>query len=371
MTISKHTLVVVLIPTIALLIIGLILLDKHYDAYANGLDYTATLEKIIIPDTYLYLISLDAFYEDTLSSINNIKNVIAPAFFWYVADGSWLLSVVFNVFCIFLTLIALSKLAILLGNRLPVLFGFALALNPETIFYTQGMLKEIPSLMLLSFLALFYIRRQIGYVFIIGVLLSTIRFQYSIVVLTLIALSFLPVKKQFISAIVGLSVFASLFPILFDYIPGLDFDVGLLYREYSPGTGFGGFIYHIKFYEPGISVFGWLVSIGQGLLEPFPIFNTEHNGLPSFYDIALNYSFFFMLYFYIASFIALFNAIIKYDSYSQEQIKLCVIAILFIGAIGFDSFIHHRYYYPMFGMLILLPLTLRNKNITSSVNAKN
>lgn len=286
----------------------------------------------------------------------NLKNYIGPVMLAYLMRGIPAGDFWINAVFVALSGLVLLKLLKLMNiNRSwPLLFLF---LNPETIFYSQGFLKEVP--MQLAFLLFVYGFLKKNYlVVVLGVGLAVL-FRYHIAVLMGVILVFywLPYRNKVREAF-WLSFILFLFmPLFYDLVAEGFLSASAEY--YTQGSVFGLGQWLTRGMQ-NLPLFGYIALPLHGLqnlLEPFPAVTLFVRG-PGIINVGflmMAGSLFVMVSFYIVFIVQSWRLVTGAyrKDFSQPMVKLLLILMLTVLFMGVSPFVHHRY---LFLILPLLPL---------------
>ena len=315
------------------------------------------LTRIILPDVYQYMVIIDP--NDVITSIleSRVKNTIGPSFLWVISGFSWINMILINALFVFLILHYLEKNLMLLQvskNKIRLLMILIVAL-PSTPFYMLGVGKELVTMLLL--LVILYASNISNYrLFLLSAsLLVLFRYQF----LPIIVVFFLIMKvKQRLGLLILLLFFAgSIYPLLHDFRLTSN-EATTIFRSFQQATV--GHVFEIVRNEYYVfSFFAVIVRVFQTVFEPAltfigaPLNFFFENGYFSVYRFVQFTSMVLMLpfiIFYILSLRLLFKRDSANIQLHESANILFLMCTFFIG--GF-SFIHHRYWAPIFPILIM------------------
>ena len=312
----------------------------------------------VIPDTWTYLEVID--FEKPVESImfSVVKNTIGPSFIWYIACGKWVLVLLINAILIFAVLRYTDKLAEFFGMPYgkTVLLLVCLALLPDTLFYSVGALKEIPTLLFITASFYHYLKRQRMRWLLFSLLAVLFRYQL-MVPLILFVLADIFRKRSLTAIFLCMMALSAAFPYV-KALPILSPDATESYRkEFGASDAFGGAVENIRDTIPGISAFAVTVRVFQSLFEPLSAFWKD----PSFYEdsdfkIWQSVTFLSTIIIMPCWFIFIWRTglLTVYPSnVDADVVRLYTFCFTFIFPTGGFSFIHHRYLYPMTALVLL------------------
>ena len=332
------------------------------------------LTRIVIPDTFLYayLVDIDDFYTSVV--LSGVKNSLGPSTLWYIAGFNWYVMCFINVLFIWAIVIYLEKLASAYGIRKPdiqwaiLLFIFV----PGTLYYSIGALKELP-MMLLLLMSLYYYNRQAYLAALLSaLLLVAFRYQLAIILIFVAVLPLVP-RNRFRWAMYAMLMLAAIYPAL-EGFQVLEKETTETYREES-GTeaSLGGGAETIRNNLYVLSAVGVALRTAQSFLEPVLTIardmSVAEDGFVSIFAIvqlATNVAFIPFALGFLLKLPRVWRGGDRVPPEVQSLYALVVISFILVG--GF-SFIHHRYLYPFFPILIIAALIPRARLKVPSFNA--
>lgn len=338
------------------------------DLFENGESGGSGITGTLIPDTFLYRYFFEnPDYRTLLGS--GIKNSVAPALLWKLLNGNWYMASIFNVGMLFFSVVFLSKIANHIGIPISNKLLFFLVLLPETLIYTVGVLKEIPTLFLFSALSFYFLKNRWFPFFFCLILLALFRYQFFIVI-TLFLVGHLFFRKENIRFLVLVFlILSSLYPLLAQLETGLSVQEGILYREDKPGTGVGALIQSVQTEWYGLSTLATMVKIFQILVAPWPFPRFPEGSDVDVLTLVWSISSLVLFPVWFKYFRFLFYALRYPNSIKQDEGVLLSMSFVFGMMIGLSGFIQHRYLYPGLGLILLvayIPIASRLKSIPPS-----
>lgn len=283
-----------------------------------------------------------------------LRNNLFPVMMWSIIDGNWYMSLFVNIALLFFAVIYLRKIAEHIHLNVSSKVMFLIVLLPETFIYLIGMLKEIPTLLLLSAMTLYYLRNQWLRFIVCAILLVLLRYQLSAVV-ALFLTSQLIYREYSVRFLVAVfSLLSAFYPMVIVLVPGFGAENSELYREISGGSGFGSMIESIQFNVYGVSLLMTVVRFFQMVIEPWP--SPQVFGPHGFNVIALMYtiSVLVLLPIWFRFFKYLTYAIRFPASLNRDESVILCMSVSFLLIVALNSFVHHRYLYPAMGLILLI-----------------
>jgi len=321
-------------------------------------DYgTYTIARPFIPDTlfYLELVNTPEWDLTTLAA-TNIKNGMAPALLWGVANGDWYRMALISVIIAFVGLVYVAKICQHFSvPRLRALRAITLiGLLPAVWYFSVGSLKELPTMTALAGFFYHHVKRQNLASLLWGVLLVSIRFQLAAVLPLFVFASFYAKQPLRTSAIV-LIICSAAFPI-FASLNILSLDVTAIFREQA-GTesNLGAALENLRDTVPGVSAVVVGIRVVQSVLEPLAASFTEgflfEAGIPSILGFA---SLSTLLLTLPAWYRILVNIVRGLRTTLPLDIQRLYALILFYAVpVGGFSFIHGRYMFPLTALVVV------------------
>lgn len=312
-------------------------------------------QSIIIPDTILYYSTID--FQNVIQSIflSAVKNTIGPSFIWYISNGNWEYTILINGILLFLT----SRYIIFLSQKLKIKQSktlvslLILIIQPNTIFYMIGALKEIPSMFLLTGFVYYFLERKYIKLFFFMILLVTFRTQLVFPLVFVLILRFLSIKKSTKMSLCIMILISAFYPILKELTIFAN-GAADVYREIESGSGLGQKIEYIRSNVPVLSILAILIRIFQTITEPvFIFFKISENGNFQIFRFVMVSSFFLMGYYFIHCLKNIYLSL-KHKIIVNPDIAWILAIIILIGfpTAGF-SFIQYRYLYPLFPLILI------------------
>lgn len=330
----------------------------HQSLLMKDVENVNGFTRFVIPDTILYaeLLDLDNPIDSLLSS--GVKNSIGPGFLWAAAGKSWYCMLAINLAITFFIISFFKKICldVFLTKRLVQTGVLVLLCSPFMIYYQIGALKELPMMLFMLIIVHEWMTRKWSLFFLAVLFLILFRYQMSIVlILTLFFMCFKKNGFRVCLAVLGLA--ACLYPAL-SSISVLSIDATQYYRESNGFQGsFGGWVESVRVDFYGLSLFAVIFRVFQTLFEPIILIT----GRMSFFE-GMSFSVYDFIQFVTAVFYIFFvfrmllNGLIllRYPKYVSDEIVFLYVFIftsLFLIC-GF-SFIHHRYSFPFFPLMLI------------------
>jgi hypothetical protein len=350
------------------LIIGILYLNKFYYQLADNIWLEIDgITKIVIPDTFLYadIVDLDNLFFSLF--LSGTKNTFIPSLIWFIFDFNWFLVFFFNLFLIYLIYFYFKKnceFYCINSIKLKIL----LFLMPSFLFYSIGSLKELP-LTLFFLMALYFLNKnRWKSLFLIIFLIFLVRYQI-ILIMALSCFVILPNKNRLKFGFMLISLLSIFYPILKDF--GISENAATqLYRlEYGEVDSLGGVIESWRENTYFISFFAIIFRIFQSMFEPIihflRVLNFDDNGAFSIMHFQN-----FITNLIIAPFIFIFFIKFFKTIYQENFIKFNTSFTLFISflffyivIVGGFTFIHFRYLFPVFPLIIIFSSINKINNV--------
>ncbi|WP_026839817.1 hypothetical protein [Citrifermentans bremense] len=293
----------------------------------------------------------------------NVKNVVLPALLWMLFDGNWYFATLFNISLLLLTGIYLYKISIHLNIIVNDKILFLILLLPETFIYTIGVLKEIPTLFVFSALAYHFLKKS-WYIFTFYfLLLVLLRYQFSIAITLFMVGNFSFKEKNIRFLVLLFLMLSSMYPFLIENVPGLGSDDALLFREIGPGLGVGSIVESIQSKWYGISALATFVRLFQMIVQPWPVINVFDGSYLNIMALLYSISACILFPVWFRYFRFLFHAFRYPHLIQSDQNAILCLSFAFIMMVGLNSFVHHRYLYPGFGLITLVAYFPRWRNL--------
>ncbi|MDX9988226.1 hypothetical protein [Thiothrix unzii] len=315
------------------------------------------ISSFVIPDTYLYLSVIDD--HDPISSIFNsvVKNTIGPSLIWYVANGSWLIVIIINAIFLYWSCYYIFRLCELynVNSELPILL---IAMNPVTIFYMIGALKEIPTMLFILGFFYYIIKEKTIKWLVFSLLLIIFRYQLLIPLVIFIIMYFTNKNGMYKKSLYLIVLLCLAFPLI-NSLNVLSNSATEIFREEqlsNIGSTLGASIEHIRSNIYILSAIAIGIRILQSILEPlfypfqYPLFMVD--GVIGIYPLFSFLSFVLTSYF-IFKFIYLLPINLRAKQATKNKQAIFALAFLFLIPVAGFSFIHHRYIYPIIPIIII------------------
>jgi hypothetical protein len=284
----------------------------------------------------------------------NVKNTVIPALLWAFFGGDWYLATLFNIILLFVMANYVIKIASHLNINLKNKYIFCILLLPETFIYTVGILKEIPSLLFFTASAFYYLKRRwIYFIFSVSLLLL-FRYQFGVCLSIFLVARIIFGRHNLKFYIVFFILLSSIYPLLIKIVPGLGLDNALIYAEMRNGLGIGSIVESIQFNYYVLSFFATLVKFFQMIIEPWPTPQIFSNSSINIISLAYSVSTFLLAPIWYKYFRFLFHALNNSRLYSQDVHALLCLSISFLIIVSLNGFVHHRYLFPGFALILLI-----------------
>jgi len=362
-----------------IMLVSYLYLDYFHIYLYNGdwLDLENGYTRIIVPDTFIYnnIVDVDNAWFSIISS--GVKNTIGPSLIWFFGQFDWFVVLGINIFFIWFIFVffernlrfyAVEKVQI---QRAMVL----LALLPSMWFYTIGALKELPMMLfLLMFVHYFNQKKWIGF-FLTLVALVVFRYQLMVILLTTFA-CIKVTSRSFRFSLLGIIVLSLVYPSITSLGP-VEMEAVERFRSFQENS-IGGFVENIRNSYYGASLFAIIIRVVQSLFEPFLTFIMSpgnyfyEDGWFSVYRF-IQFSTLAMVVPYIYRALLNMIGIYKIGKFCNMNIQfIYVMLVLSVVMVGGFSFIHHRYLFPFFPLIMIAAiihprkyLVLRSRIVSS------
>lgn len=336
------------------------------ERYLNILNYT----RIIAPDTFLYksLINEDFPLQSIISS--NVKNNIIPSAIWYIFNYNYYAVLMFNIAIIAIIVIYVYKLSFsfqIAKNRI-LLYSVLFIAIPSTLYYSIGSLKELITCFLLISFVYHFKKGHILKLAVVSLFIILVRYQLVVILLFIFFLNHFK-NIQFRMGLFILLFISFLYPLLVYLDIFLYGDATKLYRIYYGKLSSIGHYIEIMRDIPILSIISICIRSIQTIFEPILSIHIAmfEDGRISIYALQQFISIVFLLpflytFFKKAFYVVFFGTKIKKD---VQMIYIFILSYLIL--VGGFSFIHHRYLYPLFILIIVasaIPKTYMFKNKT-------
>ncbi len=314
--------------------------------------------RIIIPDTFIYRNVVDFSNPFTSIVFAGIKNSIGPSFIWYMTNNQWVFVLFVNAVILYVELMYIAKTAQFFNipRRKTLSIMILIALLPDTLYYSVGALKEIPTLALMSGFFYHYLKYERIKWLLCVFLLIIFRYQIGFALL-LFLLADIFNKRSFRFAFLFLIFISALFPLIQNFGVFYNNTTELFREQNGVGSSLGGGVELIRDKIPVISIFAILIRIIQSIFEPFfylfrnfTFFEDENL---SIINVVLFLSSVF-LFSYWLSFLKRIGSLLLHPSFvSRDIMRLYLLCLVVLVPTAGFSFIHHRYLYPITSLIIL------------------
>jgi hypothetical protein len=236
-----------------------------------------------------------------------------------------------------------------ISSNLPL---WVLFLNPESIYYSQGFLKEIPCLFLTTLFIYLLLKRRYLSCLLPIVLAIIIRYEITFVFLAILCFELIPFKHKYRYLQLSLLIFFALLPLLYGTFLRRAVEGYYSYREESgPGSGIGSMIAYLQFNFPFFGYIGIPARFFQTMIEPFPDVTlfSDGNGIVNIYYCILSASMIMMTYFYIEFLKYCLRISIKAGDriWSHPASKIMFVIYIYLLLVGVNTFISHRFMYAV------------------------
>ena len=366
---------IALIASAAIVLAAILYTKIFYEALISEDWYSVDgFRRIVIPDTFLYKNLLESEASIYLIAFSGIKNSIGPSLIWFLAGMNWYVVVLINAVFVYISLKYLVQIGSYFYLHIHPIFIFIILLGvmPTAIYYSIGSLKELP--MICGFTGFFYHYLKRQKVLWVTFFLLLVFFRYQIFIPLIIFVVLGKYSRRPLRVSIFLVIFISS---IYPYIRSLNIfslDSILLYREDSLDTS-GALIELIRDEIPGLSSIAILVRVIQSVFEPILIFIKnptifEDGGL-SIYTASGLPEALVMAPFWILAGIGIMREIVACKEGSRDIQKMYALIVLFAIPVGGFSFIHHRYLFPITGIVMMAGLvTARDmKNVRHKRNS--
>jgi hypothetical protein len=344
----------------------------HQELLVGEFQHVRGYTGLVIPDTFLYKQAINP--DDVLSSIllSAMKNSIVPCFIWWASGYDWYWVTVVNCFLLFGAILYLQKIfaEYHIHKSRSRFFGILLMLLPMSLYYAIGSLKEIPSLLCLTAFFYYYISGDRLRVVFFATLLIIIRYQFAVVLFLFILMDIF--KRKAISiTVISLIMIGVMYP-FYERFDLLVPTATMQYREETGGVGsIGSYVEIIRSEVPFISLFAIIIRIVQSVYEPLIGFmkslSLYEKGSLSVYSTAGLISNLIMFSILIAFYRRCVFVVRHRNNIDRDTGRLFIILFVSLFGIGGLSFIHGRYLYPLYGLLLVASALPRSHFLRSHV----
>ncbi|MBU3638549.1 hypothetical protein [Polynucleobacter sp. AP-RePozz3-80-G7] len=297
-----------------------------------------------------------------------VANTFMPTIIWKFLNGNWYFSTVLNVFLLFLTGVYIKKIADNLSIEIKIIYILILFFLPETFIYLTGVLKEIPSLFLVTASTYYFIKRRWILYSVSCIFLILFRYQF-LAGIGLFLFSHFIFKGGALRFLIYLSVaLAASYPFWVNNIPSLGLDNAVLYRQMQNGFGLGEINDYLQFNYYGISMFATVVKFFQMIVEPWPNIDFVNEQNINIISSAYSITAIIMLVIWYKYFHVFFYSFKNYKKVSQNILTVVCMSFSFLMMPIFNSFVHHRYLFPMIGLVLLIASISNSKCLLKAPN---
>jgi hypothetical protein len=283
-----------------------------------------------------------------------VMNILMPVMLWSFLSGDWYLATSLNVLLLFITSLYATKISNLFGFSIGFKFLIFIAFLPETFIYTLGILKEIPSLLLFTMSAYYFLNSRWLYFLLSVFLLLLFRYQFAACFILFFCCYFIFGRYAIRMMLILFIFLSSIYPLMINNISAFNLSSYLYYMDLSGGSGIGESISFVQFNYYILSSFATIIKFFQMMVEPWPfpsiISDYKINVIALFYTISA--IIFFPIWYKYFRF--LICAFLYPKSYSRRAHALLCLSFSFIFMISFNSFVHHRYLFPGFVLILLV-----------------
>lgn len=354
---------------IIILSLGFLYVFKFETSFlAREWEKVGKFTRIIVPDTLLYRIIADDYEISNGDVFNSGKNMLVPVLLWKMVAGNYYLALLVNIgflFGIIKTYFDVQKLLNLqnpLRNSIVVLFS-----SPVIIFYSIGMLKELPSAFFLLFVTKNYLKgRNILFIF-SSMLLVAVRYQYGSYIVLLLSHRFF---KRFTARSKAIVFFALM--VFYPAFKGnfvFQSEATALYRQEFKTDTIGGRVEEIRdniyVLSSGAIIFRTLQTVFEPLITLFKnslLFEDGYLSLNHLVETIFSLGSIPVM----INFLRLSGAVIVGNQIrSNHDLSFDVLIMLIL--VGGFSFIHYRYIMPFMPLIFLFSGT---KIVVANLNRK-
>lgn len=340
-------------------------------------EHVAGLTRILIPDTFMYAAIVEENDFTTSVLFSGIKNSIGPSAIWYLTGFNWYAVSFFNVAILYFVTVYIEKNCRFYGvadtaiRRSTLIF----VATPAVAFYSVGALKELPMMLLILMALYYYNRKAWGWAVLAASMLVVFRYQMIIILFFMVILAGFK-NKSLKYILTLLFAAAAAYPAL-EKLGVLEQGVTLFFRqEYGQQDGFGAVVEYIRSNVFVASAFAILIRAMQSFFEPFLAFLGKGTFLEEGSFSVMDFVQFFTLLMLMPifwRFMTKFVLVLRHGRRVSKDVQmlfgLIVASLILVG--GF-SFIHHRYLYPFFPLLLIAALIPRHrlwaKNVSRGKN---
>jgi hypothetical protein len=304
--------------------------------------------RAFIPDSEIYKAHAHIFAEQGFSAFVGLKNYLAPTLMAYLMADVRYGDLILNILFVGWTGIVVVQLlrAAKINSPVPI---YLVMLNPATIYYSQGYLKEIPSLLVFTVFLFSFIRKR--YLLSIAAIIaaSIVRSQIGLVLGVLFILRLVPPRWKVVVPLVLVIIAISAAPLLYSTVFFEEVSAAEAYRLEQPGQGLGRMMEEGMFRIPLFGIIALPIRIMQNLFEPFPniVFYEKIEGSETFniFSFVLIGTALLMAPFYVRFFSLCFRYL-RNQFLPQATFRPGSLLPLFLfcaAMVSLNPFIHQRY----------------------------
>ena len=323
--------------------------------------YLENYARIVAPDTFLYkaIANQDSFRG--IIAAATVKNSLSSAVIWRIAGLDWFFVAAINGLLLFLIGLYMAKIAAHFDvdrkkyQKAILLF----IVMPASIMYSVGALKELPSALLMLAVVHGLLSGNYKSVFISAFLLVVVRYQL-VAFLLIVGLAYFYGARSLLRTIgMILLLVAAAYPLI-KSIPWFSLETAQNYRDIYGGGGIGQHFEYLRDHVPGLSAIGIFVRVIQTLFEPiisftFKGFSLMEAGRLNLYGASQFVTVLFLSPYIFMFFRRLGLAFLR-SGVSRHIQFVFGFVFTYLVLVGGFSFIHHRYAYPIFPLIIIASL---------------
>jgi hypothetical protein len=346
----------VLAASLALLYDQTVIQHADEDSYKSA---DGHLTRILLPDA-LYYRTLFSYVQsgdlDPLSFALQSPNVFLPALaahgLRYIPGEALLLNLVLLGFAGVLLARLLAMLQI--RSVVPLVLFF---LNFETLYYTQGIVKELPSTVLVLSFAVALLHQRRGLCLLLVVLALPMRWQLAGMLLAISCLQWIPPKLRFRALHGGLACLCAILPLFYQNVLRGAVISAESYQAEVEGIGMGKTLSSVLRTVPGSGYVILPLRSLQNMLEPFPAGWLIEEGAVNIYIVALSGSLLLMAGCYIVALREGWWLLRGKEDrrFVTPRTQVVLLVTLYVLGTAVNPWIHHRYIYPILPLIGMLP----------------
>ena len=327
-------------------IVGGLYIDYFIEGLQSGeyLDING-FTRIVIPDTFKYF----SLGENDAYGAESMKNSLFTALIWLFLKFNWYYALIFNYFVNLASYFYLLRLMrhLEFDSKREIFVSLFFLFNPSTIYYSIGILKETMTILFLSAVIYYFLRRYWYLFFMFSILLIGLRLQFVLFILFMLVSYFIKLRRN--SFIVILFIVLCFYPIYNGF-----FDIynssGDSYRVNMNQTAtIGSIVEDVRNDYILVSFGAIVIRVIQSLLEPF--FNvTEYyrNGVINVFSLVQGSTL-------ILSISQIYRWFKKFFLTKRSNVEPIIqMLLLFCIVVGGLGFIHHRYLFPFIIFIFIL-----------------